>query len=381
MQHVTIAAVHTHVGYWAVPTSLLEEDQVAPLEVVLGYPLANIPVTILGPILFDRTVRQPLAEAPEDELCKARAVFLLKSQAGSRWRQTVRGAEVLPALSYEGSALTIGARGTVNVLAACAAFGRREVFGRRRGGAPDDRDSVGDDLARAALWGDAHDVAVAGIHLIGAKLDPHASVSSLVHLYPLGACGRLHTESRSATVTLSGRPPSVESVVAVRGSLQLEARVAGRVARRDVVASMGPYITPNPFPPWRFEAQGLIVVHDLRVVGQALLLRHVACGRKPFCFGGIHPRDGALRDRKLRCAIRSLRASRKRSNRDYECGQNSHQRDHTKPTHEAPLQNRACVGAIVPAPCPKSTSLTKNFSDSLKERYARARFAHASGGL
>src|ERR671911_1167260 len=103
MQHVSVAAVHRHVGYWVVRTILLEEDQVATLEVVPGYPLA-----VLVPILFDRAFWQRLAEVPEDELRKARAVFLHVSPAGSGWRGAVGGAEVLPSLPYQGPALTIG---------------------------------------------------------------------------------------------------------------------------------------------------------------------------------------------------------------------------------------------------------------------------------
>src|SRR5215211_8793597 len=263
MQHVSVAAVHCLVGYWVVRTVLLEEDQITTLEVGPGYPLA-----VLVPILFSRIVRQLLAEVLVDKPCKAGAVFLLVSPAGRGWRVVIGGADVRPTVPYYVPALNTGVRGAVNVLAGThAAFGWRNVVGRRGGSAPDERDSVGDDLARAAPWGDAHDVAVAGLHLEGAELDPHASVLGLVHLYPLRAPGGLHAESRRVAVALSGRPPRVESVVAVCGSPQLEARVAGGVARRDVVTSMSPNITPTPLPPWRLEAREVRVVHDLRVVG------------------------------------------------------------------------------------------------------------------
>src|ERR687892_643651 len=131
MQHVSVAAVHRHVGYWVVRTILLEEDQVTTLEVVLGYPLA-----VFVPILFCRIVWQLLAELLVDKPCKAGAVFLLVSPAGIGWRVVIGGANVRPA--------------------------------------PDG----------------------------------------------------LYAESRSAAVAFSGRPPSVEGVVAACGGPQLEACVA-----------------------------------------------------------------------------------------------------------------------------------------------------------
>src|SRR5215218_1238144 len=154
VQHVSVAAVHSHLGYGVPPTVLLEEDQVTLLEVAPGDPLA-VPL----PILSDRMIRQPLAEAPEDELCKARAVFLTVSPARRGRREAVAGAEVLPALPYHGPALPTGARGGVIILARTrggpavgrAAFGWRKVLGRRGSDTPDERNSVGDDLARAAV--------------------------------------------------------------------------------------------------------------------------------------------------------------------------------------------------------------------------------------
>src|ERR687897_2581419 len=142
MQHVSVAAVHRHVGYRLVRTVLLEEDEVTTLEVGPGYPLA-----VFVPILLDRTVRQLLAEVLVDKPCKARAVFLLVSPAGIRWRVVIRGADVSPTVAYYLPALITGVRGAVNVLAGTrTAFGRRKVFGRRGGSAPDERDSVGYDL-------------------------------------------------------------------------------------------------------------------------------------------------------------------------------------------------------------------------------------------
>src|SRR5919112_6880624 len=126
MQHVSVAAVHRHVGNWVVRTVLLEEDQVTTLEVVLGYPLA-----VFVPILFCRIVWQLLAEVLVDKLCKARAVFLLVSPTGIGWRVVIGGADVRPTVPHYVPALNIGVRGAVNVLAGTrAAFGRRKVFGR-----------------------------------------------------------------------------------------------------------------------------------------------------------------------------------------------------------------------------------------------------------
>jgi hypothetical protein len=127
MQHVSVAAVHRHVGYRAVRTVLPEEDKVTTLEVGFGYPLA-----VFVPILLDRTIRQLLAEVLVDEPREARAVFLLVSPAGIRWRVVIRGAEVSPTVAYYLLALYIGVRGAVNVAAGTrTAFGRRKVFGRR----------------------------------------------------------------------------------------------------------------------------------------------------------------------------------------------------------------------------------------------------------
>src|SRR5215207_940064 len=222
MQHVSVAAVHRHVGYRFVRTVLLEEDEVTTLEVILGYPLA-----VFVPILLDRIVRQFLAKVLVDKPCKARAVFLLVSPTGIGWRVVIGGADVRPTVPYYVPALNSSVRGAVNVLAGTrAAFGWRKVLGWRGGSSPDERDSVGDDLARAAPWGDAHDVAISRLHLVGAELDPHAPVAGLVRLYPLRAPDGLHAESRSAAVAFSGRPPSVEGVVAACGGLQLEACVA-----------------------------------------------------------------------------------------------------------------------------------------------------------
>src|SRR5919112_578818 len=136
VQHVPVAAVHPHVGNGAPPASLLEEDQVATLEVGFGYPLAVVP------ILSGRTVGQPLAKP------------------------------------YLGLALAHAARGGVNVPAGTRAG--RAACGRRGGDAPDERYSVGDDPARAAPGRDAHDVSVAGIQLVGADLDPGTPVFGLV---------------------------------------------------------------------------------------------------------------------------------------------------------------------------------------------------------
>src|SRR5215204_3877721 len=256
MQHVSVAAVHSHVGYWVVRTVLLEENQVTTLEVVLGYPLA-----VFVPILFCRIVWQLLAEVLVDKPCKAGAVFLLVSPAGIGWRVVIGGADVRSTVPYYVPALNSSVRGAVKVLAGTrAAFGWRKVFWRRRGSAPDERDSVGYDLTRTGPWGDTHDVAVTGLHLVGAELDPHAPVSGLVHLCPLRAPSGLHTESRSPAVALPDWPPSIEGVVAACGGLQLEVCIAGGGARRDVFASMGPNVTPSPIPPWRFEAPGVRAV-------------------------------------------------------------------------------------------------------------------------
>src|SRR5215212_6461940 len=116
MQHVPVTAVHRHVGYRAVPTCLLEEDEVATLEVGPGYPLACLSTAVPLPILFDRAVRQFLAEMPEDELGEARAIFLPVCPAGSGGREVVGGAEVLSALPYYGPALAPGGQGAVDVL-------------------------------------------------------------------------------------------------------------------------------------------------------------------------------------------------------------------------------------------------------------------------
>src|ERR687897_664721 len=330
MQHVSVATVHRHVGYWVVRTILLEEDQVTTLEVVPGYPLA-----VLVPILFCRIVWQLLAELLVDKPCKAGAVFLLVSPAGIGWRVVIGGADVRPTVPYYVPALNSGVRGAVKILAGTrAAFGWRKVLGWRGGSSPDERDSVGDDLARAAPWGDAHDVAIASLHLVGAEFDPHAPVAGLVRLYPLRAPGSLHAESRSRAVALPDWPPGVEGVVAACGSLQLEARIAGGGARRDVFASMSPNVTPSPIPPRRFEAPGVRAVHDLRVVGQGFLLRYISLGRTPL--GRIRPRDRALRDQRLRCATRGLCPSRERCDGDEECSQNSHRCDQTESTHGGP---------------------------------------------
>src|SRR5215203_3556095 len=136
MQHVSVAAVHRHVGYWVVRTVLLEEDQVTTLEVGPGYPLAVlVPILfyrILVPILFCRIVRQLLAEVLVDKPCKAGAVFLLVSRARRGWRVVIGGADVRPTVAYYVPALNIGARGAVNVLTGSrAAFGWRKVLGRR----------------------------------------------------------------------------------------------------------------------------------------------------------------------------------------------------------------------------------------------------------
>src|SRR5919107_3925866 len=125
MQHVSVAAVHRHVGYRLVRTVLLEEDEVTTLEVGPGYPLA-----VLVPILFDRIVRQLLAEVLVDKPCKARAVFLLVSPTWIGWRMVIGGADVRPTVPYYVPALDVGVRGAVNVLAgtSAAAFGRSQVF-------------------------------------------------------------------------------------------------------------------------------------------------------------------------------------------------------------------------------------------------------------
>src|SRR5918994_7331264 len=214
MQHVPVTAVHRHMGYRAVPTGLFEEDEVATLEVGPGYPLAGLSTAVPLPILFDRAGRQFVAEMAEEELGEARAIFLPVCPGGGGGREVVGGAEVLSALPYYGLALTPGGQGAVDVLTPSAAFGRRKVVGRRRGGAPDERDGVGDDFARTALRGEAHEVAIAGLHLEDAELDPCTPVPGLVHLYPLRARGGLHAEPRSAAVALPYRPPGVEGVVA-----------------------------------------------------------------------------------------------------------------------------------------------------------------------
>src|SRR5215212_5002012 len=127
MKHVSVAAVHRHVGYVVVLTSLLEEDQISTLEVVPGYPLA-----VLLPILLGRIVRQRLAELPVDQHCKAGAVFFVVSPTGIGWRVVIGGADVRPTVPYYVPALNIGVRGAVNVLVGTrATFGRRKVHGRR----------------------------------------------------------------------------------------------------------------------------------------------------------------------------------------------------------------------------------------------------------
>jgi hypothetical protein len=80
------------VRYGAVHTSLLEEDQVATLEVGPVYPPTVVP------ILLDWMVDQSLAEVPEDEFGEASAIFLLESPAGSGRGEPVGGAEVPPAV-------------------------------------------------------------------------------------------------------------------------------------------------------------------------------------------------------------------------------------------------------------------------------------------
>jgi hypothetical protein len=112
MQHVSVAAIHRHVGYRLVRTVFLEEDQVTTLEVILGYPLA-----VFVPILLDRIVRQFLAEVLVDKPCKARAVFLLVSPTGIGRRVVIGGADVRPTVPYYVPALNSGVRGAVNVLA------------------------------------------------------------------------------------------------------------------------------------------------------------------------------------------------------------------------------------------------------------------------
>ena len=102
MQHISVAAVHRHVGYWVVRTVLLEEDQVTTLEIGPGYPLA-----VFVPILFCRIVRQLLAEVLVDKLCKARAVFLLVSPTGRGWRVVIGGADVRPTVPYYVPALIV----------------------------------------------------------------------------------------------------------------------------------------------------------------------------------------------------------------------------------------------------------------------------------
>src|SRR5918995_5682316 len=127
MQHISIAAVHRHVGYRVVRTILLEEDQVTTLEVGPGYPLA-----VLVPILFCRIIRQLLAEVLVDKPCKAGAVFLLVSPASIGRRVVIGGADVRPTVPHYVPAFNTGVRGAVDVLAGTrAAFGRRKVFGRR----------------------------------------------------------------------------------------------------------------------------------------------------------------------------------------------------------------------------------------------------------
>src|SRR5919112_1352688 len=172
VQHVPVAAVHPHVGNGAPPASLLEEDQVATLEVGFGYPLAVVP------ILSGRTVGQPLAKVPEDELRKARTVFFHVSNAGGGRREAVGGADVVLSEPYLGLALAHAARGGGKGPPGTRAG--RAACGRRGGDAPDERYSVGDDPARAAPGRDAHDVSVAGIQLVGADLDPGTPVFGLV---------------------------------------------------------------------------------------------------------------------------------------------------------------------------------------------------------
>src|SRR5215212_7334078 len=314
VQHEPVAAVQPYVRYGASPASLLEEDQITKLEVGLGYPL-----TVLLPVLFGRMIREPLAKVPEDELCKAGAVFFRVSYAGGGRREAVGGANVLLAEPYHGKALVHRARGAVNVLA-----GARAACGRRGGDAPDKRYSIGDDLARAALGRDAHGVSVAGVHLVGTDLDPVSSVSGLVDLCPPGAPGTLHAEAGGLGVALPGRPPGVEGIVALRGNLELEARVprAGGVgASRDEPAPVGQAIYSAPLPSLRIKAPGIRVVHHLRVVGEPLLLGYVLMNCAELGPGGTG--DGTLRERRsrrlclgttVRCV--GLRRSRKGYNRD-----------------------------------------------------------------
>src|SRR5688572_932792 len=103
MQHVSVAAVHRYVGYRIVRTVLLKEDQVTTLEVGPGYPLA-----VLVPILFDRIVRQLLAEVLVDKPCKAGAVFLLVSPASIGRRVVIGGADVRPTVPYYVPAFNTG---------------------------------------------------------------------------------------------------------------------------------------------------------------------------------------------------------------------------------------------------------------------------------
>src|SRR5215208_4748184 len=310
VQHEPVAAVQPYVRYGASPASLLEEDQITKLEVGLGYPL-----TVLLPVLFGRMIREPLAKVPEDELCKAGAVFFRVSYAGSGRRETVGSADVLPAEPYHVKALAHRARGAVDVLA-----GARAACGRRGGGAPDERYSIGDDLARAALGKDAHGVSVAGVHLVGADLDPVSPVSGLVDLCPPGAPCGLQAEAGGLGVALPGRPPSVEGIVALRGNLELEARVPRGVgSSRYEATPVGQTVCSVPLPSLRVKAPGIRVVHHLRIVGELLLLGYVLmnCAELgPGCPGDSTLREGRSRSLRLGTTVRcvGLRPSREGCN-------------------------------------------------------------------
>src|SRR5919112_785471 len=112
-----------------------------------------------------------------------------------------------------------------------------------------------------------------------------------------------------------GRPPGVEGIVALRGDMELEARVPGGVgASRDEVAPVGQAVLSAPRPSLRVEAPGIRVVYHLRVVGEPLLLGHVLTNRAEL--GRGRPGDGPLREglsRRLRLGT-TLRRSGKSCN-------------------------------------------------------------------
>ena len=96
-------------------------------------------------------------------------------------------------------ALDIGVRGAVNV---CAGTPRCPAGARSLGGG--EAAPLTSATASAMTSPEpprgviAHNVAVAGLHLVGAELYPHAPVSGPVHLYPPRAPGAVSTPNLAA---------------------------------------------------------------------------------------------------------------------------------------------------------------------------------------